>query len=223
LVSLWGIGGDNARVPSREEIDAVFPLIGWRDVELNRENNGVFLKRPGMAMDLGAIAKGYAADEAAAIIRKARRKRAIVDLGGNIMTYGVKKDKSLWRVGLQNPLEFRGNYIGIVSGREQTVVTSGVYERYLEVDGVRYHHLFSPVDGYPARNGLLAVTIITGVSIDADALSTAVFVLGYERGMALIESLPEAEAVFVFEDMTVRKTRGMDFYLTDDHYRLVDD
>ena len=223
LVSLWGISGDNPRLPSQEEIDAVLPLVNWRDIELDRENNSIFLKKPGMALDLGAIAKGYAADEAAAIIRNARLKRALIDLGGNILIYGVKRDKSPWRVGIQNPLEGRGNYLGIVSGPAQTVVTSGVYERYFETDGVRYHHIFSPSDGYPARNGLLAVTIVTGISMEADALSTAVFVMGYEKGRALVESLDGIEAIFVFEDLSVRKTKGADFQLIDESYLLIND
>ena len=223
LVSLWGIAGDNPRVPLQTEIDAVLPLINWQDITLDRETRSVFLKRPGMALDLGAIAKGYAADQAAAIVKKNRLKRAVIDLGGNIITSGEKRDKSLWRVGIQNPVESRGAYIGIVQVREQSVVTSGVYERYFEADGVRYHHIFSPSSGYPSRNDLLSVTIIADNSMDADALSTATFVLGYEKGRALIESLENTEAVFVFEDKSVRMTPGADFSLADEEYRLVSD
>jgi thiamine biosynthesis lipoprotein len=221
LVSLWGIGGENARLPSQAEIDTVLPLIDWRDIKLDKEQLSVFLKRHGMMLDLGAIAKGYAADEAAAIIKKAGLRQAIIDLGGNIFVVGEKRDKSLWKVGLQNPLEIRGAYIGIIQGREQTVVTSGIYERYFELDGIRYHHIFSASNGYPVRNGLLSVTIIAGNSMDADALSTAVFALGYEKGRALIESLPGIEAIFVFDDLGVRKTLGVDFILTDDDYYLM--
>jgi thiamine biosynthesis lipoprotein len=221
LVSLWGIGGDNPRVPTQAEIDAVLPLVNWRDVELDRERRSVFLRQPGMAIDLGGIAKGYAADEAAAIVRKARLKRAIIDLGGNILTYGERQDGRPWRVGIQNPLDNRGAYLGIVEVRDRTVVTSGVYERNFEADGLLYHHIFSPSNGYPAANGLLSVTIIADSSIDADALSTAVFVMGYKRGLALLESLEGIEGIFVFEDMSVRKTEGMDFVVTDEGYRLL--
>ena len=223
LVRIWGIGGDNPRLPPQREIDVVLTLIDWRDVELDSQTRSVFLKRHGMSLDLGAIAKGFAADEAAAIIRKAGLKRAIVDLGGNILTFGVKKDKSPWRVGLQNPRKDRGSYLGVVAGPQQTVVTSGVYEKFFDFEGRRYHHLFSPFDGYPVRNGLLSVSIISSVSMNADALSTAVFVLGYEKGRALIESLEDAEAVFVFEDNSIRMTGGVDFTLTDENYRLLPD
>ena len=222
LVSLWGIGGDNPRVPSQAEIDSALTLVNWRDVELDGERLSVFLRRPGMALDLGAIAKGYSADEAAAIIRKAGLKRAIIDLGGNILAYGEKQDKTPWNVGIQTPLEDRGAYFGIISGPERSFVTSGIYEKYFEADGERYHHIFSPSNGYPVRNGLMAVTIIAEYSIDADALSTAVFVLGYEKGRALVESLEGTEAVFVFDDMSVRQTREAGLTIVDESYRLFD-
>ena len=223
LTFLWGITGGSPRVPSQEEIDAVLPLVNWRYIDLDREQRSVFLRHPGMALDLGAIAKGYAADEAVAIVREAALERALIDLGGNVITFGVKLDGTPWRVGLQNPLGDRGSFIGIISGWDMTVVTSGVNERFFEYGGVHYHHLFSPADGRPARTGLLSATIVTEVSMDADALSTAIFVLGYEKGRALIEPLEGVEAIFVFEDRTVRKTEGADFVLVDANFRLLTD
>jgi thiamine biosynthesis lipoprotein len=213
LVSLWGIGTEAERVPSQQEINSALALINRRDVELNEKERTVFLKRAGMALDLGAIAKGYAADEAAAIIRKYGIPMAIVDLGGNIIVCGKKKDKNPWRVGIQHPGKERGAYIGVlrIEEADKTIVTSAVNERYFEKDGKRYHHIFSPVTGYPAATGLLSVTIITSCSMDADALSTAAFVLGYEKGRALIESLPGTEAVFIFEDLSVIKTGNIEF------------
>ena len=222
LVSLWGIGTDYPRVPSKAEIDEVLPLINWRNVELNEQTLSVFLKKRGMSLDLGAIAKGFAADEAAAIIKNAGLKRAIIDLSGNILTCGEKTNKTPWKIAIQNPNEDRGYSLGILQVTQMSVVTSGVYERFFEENGKRYHHIFSPVSGYPAESELLSVTIITANSIDADALSTAVFVLGYERGMFLLDSLPGVEAVFVFEDLSVRKTPGADFTLTDKTFRLLD-
>ena len=220
LVSLWGIGTENPRVPSPEEIEEVLPLINWRNVEMDARERGVFLTRRGMSLDLGAIAKGYAADEAAAIAKRAGIKRAIIDLGGNIVITGEKKDKSPWKVGVQNPNGQRNEYIGILQTAELSVVTSGVYERFFEENGGRYHHIFSPSTGYPADNGLLSVTIAAPNSMDADALSTTVFVLGYARGIALLDSMPETEAVFIFNDLSVRKTYGANFSLTDESYRL---
>jgi len=214
LVSLWGIGGGNPRVPSQAEIDEVLPLVNWQDVELDEKAHSVFLTRRGMALDLGAIAKGYAADQAAAVIRSAGIRRAIVNLGGNIAACGERRNGKPWRVGVQNPNGDRNEYIGILQATEKSVVTSGVYERFFEEEGRRYHHIFSPADGYPADSGLLSVTIIAPFSVDADALSTAVFVLGLEKGMALIETLAETEAVFILNDMSVIKTSGADFTLS---------
>ena len=150
LVRLWGIGTDDARVPSPAEITAALGLVGWRDVELSEPDATVFLRRPGMAIDLGAIAKGYAADEAAAVLAAKGVKAALVDLGGNVLTLGAKPDGSPWRIGLQDPDPSvpRGSHIGIIEFEgSRSVVTSGTYERYFVRDGVRYHHLLDTATG----------------------------------------------------------------------------
>jgi thiamine biosynthesis lipoprotein len=221
LVGLWNFGGDLPRLPSPEELDAARELINWRDVVLDREQGAVFLTRPGMALDLGAIAKGYAADEAAAILGRAGIKRGIIDLGGNILVYGLKKDKSPWKIGIQDPVGSRGAYIGFLRVRDKTVVTSGVYERYFEVEGRRYHHLLSTETGYPVQNGLLSVSIVAGSSLDADALSTAVFTMGYEKGRTLLESLADTQGIFIFEDRSIRIAGDIDFTLSDDRYHIL--
>jgi len=219
LVTLWGIGR-NARVPSQEEIDEILPLINWRNVELDAQAGSVFLKQRGMALDLGAIAKGYAADEAANAAKNYNIKRALIDLGGNIAAVGTNMENSPWRVGIQNPFKERGESLGYLQVTDKTVVTSGVYERYFTADGKNYHHIFSPENGYPAQTGLLSVTIITGISMDADALSTALFVMGFEDGIKLLETMPQMEAVFVFEDKSIRTTGGVKFTLLDETFSL---
>jgi len=221
LVSLWGIGDDDARVPFQEEIDNTLPLINWRDVELDETAHGVFLKRKGMALDLGAIAKGYAADEAAAIITNAGIKRAIIDFSGNIVTLGEKRAGTPWKIAIQNPNKSRGLTFGIINlktAEKKTLVTSGVYERFYEKDGERYHHILSTVTGYPVKNGLLSVTIIGSDSTDADALSTSLFALGFEEGIKLLDLFPGTDAVFVFEDSSVRVTPGVDLRITDEEF-----
>ncbi|MDR1899183.1 MAG: FAD:protein FMN transferase [Treponema sp.] len=224
LVRLWGIGTDRERVPSEEEIAGALTLVDWRDLALDREGGTAFLRREGMALDLGAIAKGYAADEAARIARQGGAKRAVMDMGGNILALGARRGNRPWRIGIQDPREGRGAYVGVLLVRDKSVVTSGVYERFFEEGGRRYHHILSTADGYPVRGGLLSVTIIADRSVDADGLSTAVFALGYERGRALVESIPDAEAIFIFEDLGVRLTAGArrDFTLEDGEYRLED-
>ena len=229
LVSLWGIGSENQRVPSQEEIDAALHLVNHRLLELDAVTRSVFLTQKGMALDLGAIAKGYAADAAADIAMRADVKRSKIDLGGNIILTGVKTDKSPWRVGIQTPGKDHGSFLGILQVNVlpsdpppvKTIVTSGVYERFFEKDGKHYHHIFAPSTGYPAENGLVSVTLITDISMDADALSTAVFVLGFDEGIRLLESFPGTEAVFVFEDKTIKTTSGAAFNLTDTEYTVV--
>ena len=236
LVQLWGIGTDAQRIPADEEIAAALKLVNWRDLVIDRGAGTAFLRREGMALDLGAIAKGYAGDEALRIAREAKVKRAVFDLGGNIAALGWRnpplrlqairaRQKKLlpWRIGIQNPLSGRGAYIGVVPVHDECVVTSGVYERFFESGGKRYHHLLSTTDGYPVDNGLLSVTIVTGASTAADALSTTVFTLGFERGKALIDSIPGAEAIFIFNDRSVRLTGGLAgvFTLTDNEFTLI--
>jgi len=234
LVNLWDIGSAQPRVPSQDEIDQALPLVNWRNVELDADNLSVFLTQRGMALDLGAIAKGYAADAALITAKNAGVSRALIDLGGNIVILGTKRDRSPWRVGIQKPDIIRGEIIGFIqfiqsaslfnlpksaAGDKITVVTSGIYERYFTKDGTHYHHIFNSLlnegRGYPVQNGLVSVSIIAENSMDADALSTAVFVLGYEKGKALLESFPEAGAVFIFEDNSVAAAPGVDFILTD--------
>jgi thiamine biosynthesis lipoprotein len=195
--------------------------VDWRDLVIDRAAGTAFLRRPGQALDLGAIAKGYAADQAAALLPK--NHRAIIDLGGNIFARGERSGHENWRIGVQDPLDDRGVYLGVLQVKHKSIVTSGVYERYFEENGERYHHILSTTDGYPVRNGLLSLTIIADRSIDADARSTAAFALGEEKGRALIEAQPNVEAVFVTQDRQVILSSGAgDFFtLTGEGYYLM--
>jgi thiamine biosynthesis lipoprotein len=223
LVQRWAIGSEHPRIPEAAEIDEALSLINWQDVVIDRDSASVFLRRSGMALDLGAIAKGYAADALVEILQAARITGAIIDLGGNIFAYGVKQQDLSWSIGVQNPLDSRGTYLGVLSVRNKSVVTSGVYERYAEINGKRYHHILSTKDGYPVSNGLLSVTIIADRSIDADALSTTVFAMGYEKSHSLVESLDHAEALFIFEDTHIQGTPGAlaQFTLRDPQFTLI--
>jgi thiamine biosynthesis lipoprotein len=205
LVKLWGIGGENAHVPEENAIRAALTLVDYHDVAIDEVRQTVWLKQEGMSLDLGGIAKGYAADEAVKILTDAGIPRAVIDLGGNIYALGGKTKKQKWRIGIQNPRSPRGEYLAVEEVADKTLVTSGVYERFFEENGIRYHHILDTKTGYPAASGLLSVTIITGNSTDADALSTSVFALGYEKGTALLSRFPGAEAVFVFEDAAIKR------------------
>lgn len=214
LVKLWGINTDHARVPSQTEINNALPLVNWRDVVVtpaasrtanaaassytSAEAGTVFLKRTGMSIDLGGIAKGYAADELVKILDAHKVKRAIIDLGGNIYVHGKKADGSLWKVGIKDPENpEEGKPALALSLSDSTVVTSGVYERFFIQNGKRYHHILDTKTGYPADTGLLSSTIICSSSITADALSTSVFVLGSEKGFELINKMNGVSVVFI--------------------------
>ncbi len=228
LVKLWGIGTDAARVPSPSEIAGALALVGWRDVGLSAADRSVFLRRPGMAIDLGAIAKGYAADEVIAVLAANGVKAAVVDLGGNVLTFGAKPDKSPWRIGLQDPDPGvpRGSHIGLLEFTgSRAVVTSGTYERFFVRDGVRYHHILDTATGRPVQNGLVAVTIVTDRSIIADGYSTLVFASGIVRGRALVEATAGAiEAIFFTDTFEVYATAGIrgNLRISDDRWKLKD-
>jgi len=224
LVELWHIGYDDARVPDPAEIEAVLPLIGWERVVVNPDEGTVFLSRPGMIMDLGGIAKGFIADRCAALLREAGVTRGIVNLGGNVLTLGDKPDGSDFRIGVQDPTNVRGDYVGVLKLKDKSVVSSGVYERFFEENGRRYHHILDPFEGYPVENGLQQVTIVSDRSVDGDGLSTSAFAVGTEKGLALLDSLPGVEGIFIDREKQVFLTRGAAafFTLEDQRFRLAE-
>ncbi|MBG9982175.1 FAD:protein FMN transferase [Aerococcaceae bacterium DSM 111020] len=225
ITDLWRMGFDDARVPKSEEIEDALPLVDAEQVELNEETNEVYLTEEGMKLDLGAIAKGYIADEIKDLFQERGVTTAIIDLGGNVLIMGdsPKREGEGFVVGVQDPIHERGDFIGTLALKDQSIVTSGIYERYLERDGQVYHHLMNPATGYPFDNELLSVTVITPRSLDADALSTVGFGLGLEEGVAFFDDRSDAEAVFITEDLDVYTTDGLkdQFELTNDEFNWV--
>ncbi len=222
LVKLWGIGTENPRVPSSGELEDAVKLIDYRDIGIKEEDGQVMLKNPGMMIDLGGIAKGYAADEVKNVMLSEGIDHAIINLGGNVLTVGGKYDGGYWKIGVQDPDAPTGSPMGTVKVKDRAVVTSGDYERYFEKDGKRYHHILNPATGYPENNGLKGVTIVTPVSFDADALSTTVFLMGLDKGMELVENLEDVEAVFITGDKRVFVSSGLkeSFEILDKTYSM---
>ncbi len=224
LVKLWGIGTTAARIPSPQEIKTALARIGCKDLVVDEKSSTIFLKRKGMGIDLGSVAKGYAADEAARILRDHGVTASLVDLGGNILATGHKPDGSRWRIAIQNPEEARGTSIGYVDITAGSVTTAGTYERYFEQDGKRYFHILDARTGYPAWNGLSAVAIVAADSTTADGYDTLVFTLGLEKGMKLVEDTKGLiEAVFITDRHTVYVTPGLAgrFTLTDPRFTII--
>lgn len=220
-VQLWNIDeyaaqsgsaedGMSFRVPDRAEIEATLSRCGYRKVRL--EEGRIYLPK-GMSLDLGAVGKGIACDKVLEYLKEQTVVQgAVISIGGSILTYGQKPDGSAWRVGIVDPWD-TSSYMGsLVLEDEWCVSTSGDYERYVEKDGVRYHHIIDPSTGYPADAGLISVTVLSKDGCLSDALSTACFVLGAEKATVLLEKY-DAYGVFVEKDGNVILTLGMEkFY-----------
>lgn len=217
LVDLWRIGFPDAKRPTDAELVAVLPLIDYTKIHINPDAQTIALMEEGMMLDVGGIAKGYATDEVVALLRDHGVNHALIDLGGNIYTLGPKPDGTDWKVGIQDPFNPRGTIIGYIPLTDQSIVTSGIYERYLEVDGQQYHHLLDPHTGYPFDNAIAGVTILSTDSIDGDALSTAVFSQGIHDGLAFVNHLPGIEAIFVSKDYKVYLSDGIKETFVLDH------
>ncbi|WP_300382553.1 FAD:protein FMN transferase [Clostridium sp.] len=209
LVKLWSIGLPEQKLPTKEEIDSKLPLINYNDIILDDANKTVSLKRSGMILDLGGIAKGFTADIISELLTARGVKSAIIDLGGNIFAHGNKNKDDLWKIGIQNPLSERGGIIGSIKVQDKSIVTSGIYERYFEENGIRYHHILNPKTGYPYENNIAGITIVSDKSIDGDALSTSVFAMGLEHGLDFINSRNGIDAIFVTKDNKIYLSNGI--------------
>lgn len=218
LISLWDIDSyangekEDFLIPSDDEIEEALSSSGYRQISL--EGN-VLQFSAGMQFDLGGVGKGVGLDDIREFLENTEGiTGAIISAGGSVLTYGEKTDGTAWKVGIVDPFD-TSQSIGTLSlSGSWTVTTSGDYERYVEVDGVRYHHLLDPTTGFPARSGIKSVTILTQDGFLGDALSTACFVLGEEKGLALVESYA-AMALFVREDGSVVMSEGMENYFSE--------
>ncbi len=211
LSSLWDFTGEDPRIPPEEEIEAAVKRVDYRKVSL--EGNVVTFADDDTTIDLGAIAKGFIADELKAWLKEQGVESAIINLGGNVLCLGKKPDGTPFKIGLQKPFATHNETVAALEITDMSVVSSGVYERHFIKDGVNYHHLLDPATGYPYENGLVQVSILSACSVDGDGLSTACFALGREKGMELIESMEGIEAVFMTEDGEMTGTSGMAAYM----------
>jgi len=220
IVNLWGIGKEGARIPAINEIKETLKIVNYKNVVIDKKNSSIFLENEKQKIDVGGIAKGYAADEVRNIILKNGIKSALINLGGNILVVGTKEDGTPWNVGIQDPLKTRGEFVLTINVINKSVVTSGNYERYFEQDGKRYHHIINPSTGYPAESEIISATIISGNSIDCDGLSTGVYIMGIHKAIKLIESIKGVDAIFITKNKEVYVTSGMreNFTITSDEF-----
>jgi len=194
LVELWNFSGESSTVPPAEELAELLPLVNYRQVELVDDK----LTLPaGYRLDLGAVAKGYIVDLALQVMEENGATAGLVSAGGDVAGFGERPTGGAWIIGIQHP-RLPEQLFGALPLNNAAVATSGDYERYFELDGVRYHHLLDPATGSPAR-GLTSVTVLAPTCAEADAWATAVFVLGLEAGLALLEEQSELEGLLLYE------------------------
>lgn len=206
LTSLWDFTSLKPAVPAVSSIQAALPSVDYEYIHLS--DNQLRFDNSGTRLDLGAIAKGYIADKVKEYLLAAGVGSAIINLGGNVLCVGSKPDGSSFHVGIQKPFADRNEIVGLLDIANKSVVSSGIYERFFEIDHVIYHHILNPETGYPYDNGLISVTIISDKSVDGDGLSTSCFALGLEKGLRLIESLPGTYALFITSDYVLHYSRG---------------
>lgn len=212
LLNLWNIENSTAdtfSIPDFMAICDMLPEIGYENVRLT--DNGVIIDNEGIILDLGATGKGYALDIIRTEFLQDKISGAVVSIGGSVLVYGSKNDGSPWNIGIRDPLGDDGDMIGYLKFEGETnicISTSGDYEKYIDIDGVRLHHIFDRETGYPAQAGLHSVTVVCENGLASDGLSTACFVLGYDNSLELLKKY-NAEAVFVTVDGEVIVTDGL--------------
>lgn len=203
LSKLWRSGKKNDFIPSDQEISHEMSYVNYKDIILLDDPMRIGLQKHGQAIDLGGIAKGYAADEARRILIENNIPGAIINFGGTVVVLGEEKN-----VGIQNPNKKLGTPMGVLTVNNKAVVTSGLYERYYMKDGKRYHHLLDPGTGKPAESGISSITVIGESAMELDALSTAVFVAGMDKGSKLLRK-SNAEGIFILNSGEVYVTDGL--------------
>ena len=216
IVRAWGFTTGSYQVPDEAEIQALLPLVDYRKIQYDAATGTVTLPE-GMEIDLGSVAKGYAGQLAAQMLREHGVQSALLNLGGNVQTVGAKPDGSPWQIGIKDP---QGeDAMMVLSVEDQAVVTSGGYERYFEQDGQTYWHIMDPSTGHPADSGLISVTIVGDEGVVCDGLSTALFVMGLEKAADLWAQSGDFEAVFVTASGEVYITEGLrDHFVLTERY-----
>lgn len=210
LIALWGIEEASPTVPGDKSIKESLSLVGYE--KLSFEDRKLTLQE-GMCLDFGAIGKGIALDVIADYLEESGVSAATIAVGGSVLTYGDKPGGD-WQIAVRDPDGPDGSALGILSiSGTHYISTSGDYEKYFEENGVKYHHIFDPGTGYPAKSGLRSVTVVCDSGLKSDGLSTACFVLGYEASLPVLQEYG-AQAVFILEDGSVRTTEGLEAYFS---------
>jgi thiamine biosynthesis lipoprotein len=208
LTRLWDVGHKGDYVPTQAELEQVLPLIGYSRVAVDMAAHTVYLSKPGMSLDLGGIAKGYAINQAVEILKAKGIQSALVNAGGDIRTIGQKPDGTPWRIGVQDPRNPDGMIVKIALTEWDMLETSGDYQRYFIKDGIRYAHILNPKTGLQSRE-VASVTLVYKHQRSGLVPSSAFQVLGVERGLMILQRFPGVEAIFVTVDGRIVTTPGL--------------
>lgn len=205
---LWNFHHNKSTLPPKNKIDEALKRVGYRQVRIDKDSVTAI---KGGEIDLGGIGKGYVADKILEYLSGKGVKSAVIDLGGNIEVLGDKEGKP-FDIGIEKPYSDMSEIIGSVEAKDMSLVTSGVYERYFEYKGKKYHHILDPATGYPAETDVVGVTILakSGKSAESDALATTCLLIGEKKSMALIEKMPGYEALFIDKSGKIKITDGFD-------------
>lgn len=198
---------DSNRVPSKKELAAIRPLIDYKNIIVNEQDGTIFLKKKGMRINLGGIGKGFASEYAYTVLTKYGIKSGIIAVAGDLRVFGKRPDGSLWNIGIKHPRR-KDSIVAKVHLTDMAVSTSGDYERFFIKNGVIYHHILAPDTLMPAR-GSQSVSIITNDSAMADALATAIFAAGPEKGLKIIEDMPDVEGIIVRDNGQIETSSGL--------------
>lgn len=204
---IWKFDGSMTELPPPEKIQASIRHVGYAQVELRPSDTTVFLKQSGMKIGFGAIGKGYAANRVRDLLKKAGLAQGLINAGGDLFCWGKPPGKKYWEIGLAHPAK-PGQWIAWIPLRDQSVVTSGDYERFVEFEGKQYAHIIDPRTGWPA-SGLKSVSVICPDAELADALATAVFVMGAQKGLALVNQLKGIECILVNDQDQMLQSKGL--------------
>lgn len=217
VVDAWGFFSGEYRIPDNEEIKELLLHTGIENINVNEDNSVVFAQQ-GMGIDLGGIGKGYAGQRVHDILAENGVSSALMELGGNICLLGTKPDGSLWRVAIMSPFD-TSDRVGVIEAKDVSIVTSGGYQRYFEEDGTTYHHIIDPSTGFPADSGLMSVTIVCSDGLLADALSTALFVMGEDEACRFWRENGGFEMLLVTDDGRIVVSSGIeDSFQPEDGY-----
>ena len=205
---LWNFDGRESEMPNPDALKASVFNIGYQLIELDEESLTVFLPKKGMKIGFGAIGKGYAADSAKQLLVERGVLGGIINASGDMNTWGTKPDGSSWTIGIVNPMNNK-KVFSWFSLEHNAVVTSGDYEKFTQINGRRYSHIIDPRTGIPSQ-GIVSCTIFAGKAELADAIATAIFVMGVESGLFLIDQLPDIEAILIDDSGIIHRSKNIE-------------